>query len=228
MKAILLGAGRGSRLKNSNKLLPKAFIKYHGIPLIESHLTNLRKIEIIDEVVVISGFKNELFKYLDATHLINENWAETNIVGSLYKANEFLTKYECLVIYCDIYLETTALMNFISTNSPAILNVSNFREIWKSRFENPLTDLERFELDCDGRLKKIGGRANCFSEIQGQFGGVFLLNPSTWEVALRLKEDIQQYDSTKLISELIENGINFNVYNYKGIWKEFDIPSDIG
>jgi choline kinase len=119
-------------------------------------------------------------------------------------------------------------MNFISTNSPAILNVSNFREIWKARFENPLTDLERFELDCDGQLKKIGGRAKCFSEIQGQFGGVFLLNPSTWEVALRLKEDIQQYDSTKLISEMIENGINFNVYNYKGIWKEFDIPSDIG
>ncbi len=59
MRAILLAAGRGSRLQLlEDRQLPKCLLKFAGVSLLERHLRLLRKAGV-DEVVLALGFRHE-------------------------------------------------------------------------------------------------------------------------------------------------------------------------
>ena len=59
MRAIILAAGRGSRLQLlEDRQLPKCLLKFAGVSLLERHLRLLRKAGV-DEVVLALGFRHE-------------------------------------------------------------------------------------------------------------------------------------------------------------------------
>lgn len=60
MRAIILAAGRGSRLQQDQPL-PKCLLKFGGVSLLERHLCLLRTAGI-DEVVLALGFRHELIE----------------------------------------------------------------------------------------------------------------------------------------------------------------------
>ena len=60
MKAIILAAGRGSRMKELGDQLPKCLIELRGKPLLEYQLQTLRQAGI-DEIALVTGYRNELF-----------------------------------------------------------------------------------------------------------------------------------------------------------------------
>ena len=62
MKAIILAAGRGSRMKNLTSDKPKCLVKLHGKPLLEWQLESMYK-SGISEIAVVTGYKNELNGY---------------------------------------------------------------------------------------------------------------------------------------------------------------------
>src|ERR1700691_3102273 len=58
MRAVILAAGRGSRLSRAEgSHLPKCLLKFGGISLLERHLRLLQAAEV-DEVVVALGFQH--------------------------------------------------------------------------------------------------------------------------------------------------------------------------
>lgn len=69
MRAIILAAGRGSRLQLSEEQqLPKCLLRFDGMSLLERHLHMLRNAGI-DEVVLALGFRHELIAAeLDRLH----------------------------------------------------------------------------------------------------------------------------------------------------------------
>ena len=58
MQAIILAAGRGTRLKAKTDTLPKAMIEIAGKPLLEYSLQALIENGIADVIIVI-GFRHE-------------------------------------------------------------------------------------------------------------------------------------------------------------------------
>jgi choline kinase len=62
MRAIILAAGRGSRLQQlEGRELPKCLMKFGGVSLLERHLRLLRRAGITD-VVLALGFRHELIE----------------------------------------------------------------------------------------------------------------------------------------------------------------------
>ena len=59
MKAIILAAGRGSRMKKLTNDKPKCLVKLHGKPLLEWQLESMRK-SGISEIAIVTGYKHEM------------------------------------------------------------------------------------------------------------------------------------------------------------------------
>jgi len=228
MKAVILAAGRGSRLGELTSKIPKCLIEYKSKTLLEHNLTNLRKFFSDDEIVVIGGYKFELLNEFHPNLVFNEEWDSTNIMGSLMKISQNLLEEEFIVIYSDIYYDSSAIELILSVNYPAIINLVNFREIWQSRFEDPLEDLEAFKISSSGQfLEQIGSKPTTFSDIDGQFAGIFSINPSLWRLILDHVPNIKSLDTTTLLSKCLELGVSIKTVDYSKTWVEIDSENDL-
>lgn len=63
MKALVLAAGKGTRLKPLTDNLPKAMVLLHGKPLLEHALVSLKKAGIKRVVVVVGYLKQKIIDY---------------------------------------------------------------------------------------------------------------------------------------------------------------------
>jgi choline kinase len=222
MKAVILAAGRGSRLGELTSKIPKCLLEFKSKTLLEHSLTNLRKYFSDDDIVIIGGYKFELLNKYHPNLVFNEEWASTNIMGSLMKISQNLLEEEFVVIYSDIYYESSAI------ESPAVVNLVNFREIWQSRFENPLVDLETFKISSSGKyLEQIGSKPTILSDIDGQFAGIFSINPSLWRLVLNHVPNVKYLDTTTLLNKCLEIGVSIKTVDYSETWVEIDSESDL-
>ena len=228
MKIIILAAGRGSRMKELTDLLPKCLTPYRGKPLINHCIDTLTRFFSPSDLVIIGGYKSYTLKHLGIELVENKEWNTTNIIGSLTVAEKYLRADDCLIVYSDVYFTKEAINQMMQAESPAILSVSRWKEIWLSRFDQPLEDLESFQISKNGvSLTEIGKKPKNLSEIQGQFGGIFKLSPETWEKIEKEIEGIKLMDTTTLIQNCLERNIIFNVVKYDGEWAELDTRTDL-
>ena len=87
MKAIILAAGQGTRLKKYTENLPKGMLSFVGKTIIERQIEMFRKCGITD-IIVVRGYASEKIQYSDVRYYDNEDYANTNMVESLMAAKE--------------------------------------------------------------------------------------------------------------------------------------------
>ena len=104
MRAIILAAGRGSRMKSLTDERPKCLVELRGKPLLEWQLWALRDAGI-NEIAIVTGYKRELLAERGLVEFFNPRWAETNMVSSLACAEAWLVADTCIVSYADIFYE---------------------------------------------------------------------------------------------------------------------------
>ena len=102
MRALILAAGRGSRMKEIGDERPKCLVELAGKPLIERQMAALRH-GGVDEIGVVRGYRAEMIDYPGLTYFANERWSETNMVMSLAAAAEWLRAGPVIVSYADIF-----------------------------------------------------------------------------------------------------------------------------
>jgi choline kinase len=227
MKVIILAAGRGSRLGSETENKPKCLTEFRGEALLSSALKNLEKFFNRNEIFLVGGYKIDLLRHAVDNIIPNFDWEKTNIVGSLICADHLLANNECLIVYSDIYFEESAISLMVRSEAPAVLSVTNWLDIWKKRFTNVLEDVENFKFDhASYSLTHIGGRALSLESIEGQFGGLYTLTPSAWEVIKNGISNLGSYDTTTMLQEAIQLGVEFKVIEYPGFWAEIDSQND--
>ena len=84
MKAVVLAAGLGTRLRPITDRVPKCMVTVNGICIIDKQIDNLQKCGI-NEIIVIAGYKSDILcKHLSKYHFVkvidNVRYAETNDV----------------------------------------------------------------------------------------------------------------------------------------------------
>lgn len=103
MQAIILAAGRGSRLKQSNKENPKALIQLDQTHLVEYQISILRYFGVNDICIVV-GYEGEIIRSVvgDQCHYIeNTKYADTNSLYSLWLARNWVND-DLIVINSDV------------------------------------------------------------------------------------------------------------------------------
>lgn len=108
MKAVLLAAGLGTRLRPITNEVPKCMVPVNGMPIIEKQILNLVENGVMD-IFVVAGYKREVLKaFLNEkypfVHVIeNEVYDTTNNMFSLYMTMDFVRGSEFLLMNSDVF-----------------------------------------------------------------------------------------------------------------------------
>ncbi|MFZ0923968.1 MAG: phosphocholine cytidylyltransferase family protein, partial [Candidatus Acidiferrales bacterium] len=158
MRAIILAAGRGSRMGPLGEGRPKCLVELEGKPLIARQIAALRR-GGADEIGVVRGYRAELIDFPGLSFFTNERWAETNMVMSLVAAASWLRLSPVIVSYADIFYRSELVRGLAGAPGPLVISYDRaWRGLWNRRFTNPLADAETFCIDKAGQLLEIGGK----------------------------------------------------------------------
>lgn len=232
-RAILLAAGRGSRLGELTADRPKCMVSLGGEPLLGHQLRVLRSAGMT-ESLVIGGYRGEALPRGDGLEVRhNARWGESNMVRTLLCAEDWLTSGPCLVAYTDILYGPTVVRRVVACPEPlAIAYDRAWLEQWRQRFDDPLSDAETFRADATGAIVDIGRKPRSLDEVQGQYMGLLGLTPSGWGsvhsfLETRTEGEIDRLDMTTLLGALLQRGVRLQAIENEGPWGEVDSPSDL-
>ena len=233
MKGIILAAGRGSRMGNLTDERPKCLIQLKGKTLLERQLAAFKNAGISD-IAIVTGYKREQLLKYELKEFHNSKWEETNMVSSLVCAEEWVTKYSCIVSYSDIFYTSKAISLLINSKKDLSITYDpNWLELWSKRFSDPLVDAETFKINIDGVVIEIGKKPDKVDEIQGQYMGLILITPNSWG---KIKIAIDSFSSNKrntldmttLLQRVIEIGdLILHGLKFEGEWGEIDTINDL-
>lgn len=233
MKAIILAAGRGSRMKDLIDERPKCLVELRGKPLLERQLEALREAGI-SEIAIVTGYKREQLTNRGLTEFHNSRWADTQMVSSLACAQEWLQSEPCIVSYSDIFYDAKAVVSLMEcSGNIAVTYDPNWLKLWEKRFGDPLLDAETFRLNTDQTLAEIGNKPKSVNEVQGQYMGLLRYTPEGWAEVLRIRAQIMPIECDRMhmtgtLQRVIEAGV-IPVYAvpYEAEWGEVDSADDL-
>jgi L-glutamine-phosphate cytidylyltransferase len=233
MRAVILAAGRGSRMAHLGESRPKCLVQLRGKPLIERQIAALRR-GGVDEIGVVRGYRAEMIDYPGLCFFSNPRWAETNMVMSLVAASAWLRSGPVIVSYADIFYRGEVVHGLACTAGELVIAYDRaWRHLWSRRFADPLADAETFRIDSKGELLEIGGRTTRIEDITGQYMGLLKFTPEAWSTIETLLHKLDpatrdRLDMTGLLRHLLgENKFSINTYATDGPWGEVDSLEDV-
>jgi choline kinase len=209
MRAIILAAGRGSRMKRLTESKPKCLVELRGKPLLDWQLEALYA-GGITEVGIVTGYKRELLSIRGLVEFFNPRWTETNMVTSLSCAGPWLQETPCIVCYSDIFFSAAAVKSLLKIQDPIALTYDpNWLGLWKDRFGDPLLDAETFRLNADKSLAEIGKKPHSVFEVEGQYMGLLRFTPIGWSAVTKIRSALTGKENdvmhmTHMLQKIIE------------------------
>lgn len=232
MKAVILAAGRGSRMKGLTDDRPKCLVELNRRPLLDRQVAALRGAGC-DAVAVVVGYRGDLLEGRGLSIFTNPRWAETNMVVSLTCAAPWLEAGPCLVSYGDIFYTAETARRLVETEADIAISYDpDWLALWSARFADPLSDAETFRLHPDGTVADIGRRPSGLHEVQGQYMGLLRFTPAGWtrftaHLEMVGPEAAAKLDMTSMLRALIAGGATVRAVPVDGSWGEVDSASDL-
>lgn len=145
MKAILLAAGMGTRLRPLTLETPKSLIKVNGKPLLERQIEFLKE-KGINEIIVVTGYLNDKFEYLKEKYgvklVFNDKYDIYNNIYSMYLVKEYLE--DSYVIDADVYINRNFIISDINKSTYFSAYKKDVKNEWKICFDenNKVSNIE--------------------------------------------------------------------------------------
>jgi len=240
VRAFLLAAGQGTRLRPLTDNVPKCMVPLAGKPLIAHLLTSLRA-GGVEEFVIVTGYRaNALKAYLDGQSDVifreNPDYMDSNMVYSLLCGEDQFDD-DCLISYTDILFDPSLVRDMISSpDDVAVAYDPNWLTLWQSRMNDPLADAETFELGDHGRVIALGGSPRTLEEIKGQYMGLIRCgNGAIDDLAAtyrrigqsHLGKPVRHMYMTDLLQTFINSGKLIRAIPTSGPWLEIDPLDDL-
>lgn len=128
MKAILLAAGRGTRISRMVEAVPKSTLPINGVPLIRHTVELLASVGI--ECVVCVGYQREkvfeALEGLDVTFCVNPFFDVTNSIASLWFAKEYLND-DMIIMNADVYVSHDILNLVLDNPNDVVMAIDKSR-----------------------------------------------------------------------------------------------------
>ncbi|SIT68351.1 Choline kinase [Ectothiorhodosinus mongolicus] len=229
MQAVILAAGRGSRLGSMTDAAPKGMVEVAGKPILDWQRRALLA-GGAEAVTVVTGYRGEVVADYGFGTIINDDWSFGNMLSSLDCALRTFSG-PLIVSYADILYNPATVRDLIVSDSPlAVAYDRDWLSLWQRRFDDPLSDAETFRLGTDGNIAEIGGKTVNVADIEGQFMGLMKLGLEgrKWiENLLAVRPEARLgMDTTTLLSTLITEGKPIRGIPATGGWCEIDDLAD--
>ena len=106
MKAMILAAGLGSRLKEMTQHCPKALVEAGGITLLERCIEKLKSYQVNDFVINIHHFGEQIIQFVEQKHYfdVNIQFSDERTLlldtgGGIKHARKFLDNGEPFIVH---------------------------------------------------------------------------------------------------------------------------------
>jgi len=230
-RAVILAAGRGSRMGGLTDARPKCLIELGGKTLLDWQIQALAQLGIT-EITLVTGYLEHLLRAAHHRTISNARWRDTNMVRSLMCAREILSSFPAIVSYADILYHPSALRALLATRSGIALAYDTMWEaLWRERFANPLADAESFRAQ-NGWVVDIGRKVASLDEVHGQYIGLLLFRPEGWSAAEGFlaglsASTVDRLDMTGMLRQMVAAGTRVAAVPIAGGWCELDSASDL-
>ena len=240
MKAIILAAGKGTRLGKITENQPKCLLKIG-----KTNILDIQTKQFIDsnihDIYVVSGHCSNQIKSQQIKNITNKEYNTTNMVYSLVQARQYLDD-DVIISYGDIIFHDSILKGLISNqNKNLVVSDKNWRQYWVERYNSYEVDIESFKIK-NGKLIEIGQNCKSADNIDGRYIGLMKFSQSTINKILEIwdrdfdsytkkfwrttKKFIQESFMTDMLQELINEGVDLDVYEINNQWCEIDTVKD--
>lgn len=242
MKAIIIGAGRGIRLMPETKSYPKCMMNGIGNKTILEWILGSLKKNNIKDIVFIGGYHIEkvIQAHPEFIYYINSEWAENNILTSLFYAEREMDS-AFISSYSDIVYTPQVVKKLLKSKADIALIIDReWQKSYQGRTLHPESQAEKVRV-VNGRVKFIGkhiGSDHAYGEFIGlaKFSrkAAKAMRERYHQIVLRFEnkpfhhaKNIKVAYLTDMIQELINLGIEVEPVDiYRG-WAEIDTPQDL-
>ena len=215
--ALILAAGKGTRMWPLTENIPKPLLSICGLPIIERQIQELKKVGVKKLYVLIGYQMKELSDYLgktkfgiDIEYIIQEEQKGTG--HAVNQAKNIIQG------------------NFYCINGDLIVDSENLERLKEK--ENDLTMMVTNVKDGSnfGVIESMNGRLVSINEkgISGEStinAGIFLFNEKIFDAIDNIEKSIRgEYELTDALQD-ISNDIH--ILEYQGFWKDIGAPWDL-
>jgi len=243
-RAIVLAAGFEPQLLPLIADRPKAMLDVKGRTILARQVETLGRAGIKD-VVVVRGYRKERVVAEGVRFIDNDRWAETGELGSLFCAEQELTK-ACVLSYGDIVYESFVLEKLLRAKADVAVVIDRaFVDAQRAGLPLPPGPLDlvvtvtppdgrRFVAPEEGtRVLRIGPEV-APAEAHGEFIGLAMVSASgaaalrrAWaELSGRRTEGLERASLTHLLQAMIDGGTAVVAVDVHKGWMEVDSFED--
>lgn len=244
MKAIIIGAGRGSRLGPETNEVPKTLVPVMGRPMLDWILEALGAAGFARrDTIFVSGYREEVVRarYPELTFVRNDQWESNNILLSLLCAREHLGE-GFVSTYADIVYDGAIARRVTENREDIVLGCDTaWRRRYLDRSQHPETDAEKLRAG-GARVLELG-RTIPSEAAQGEFIGVMKMTTRGAGTLLDAFDDararyagghfregrtFEKAYLIDLLQSMLEAGVVMHREDTDGAYMEIDTLEDLG
>ena len=231
MKAIILAAGVGSRIRPLTDNCPKSLLKIGDKTILEMMITHLQDCDI-DEIIFVTGYlENQIKEYVEknfptikAHFVLNKKYAETNTGFSLLLTKELVQDSDFIKFDADVVFDQEILKKLIACQYENALCID----------KNIDLDAEEIKviIDDENKILKASKTVDPKKAV-GESIGIEKIGKNTAKILFKELEEMMKDEKNHqeyyeaAYERLIEKGINFHALDITGSkWVEIDTKED--
>lgn len=239
MKAIIIAAGKGTRLRPYTEKIPKCLVRLGNKTILSSQIEvfNFFKISNIN---IITGYKRKKIKFKNLKFFYNKDYKKNNILCSLFFAKSVING-NCIISYSDIIFNKIIIKKILRSKADiSIVADINWKKNYLGRTLHPISEAENVYFNSKNILESAGKHLKS-SESNGEFIGLLKLNSRGCEIfkkyyllASKKFKNKSFYNAkvfekaylTDFFNYLIDNNVKINCIKVKNNWMEIDTVQD--
>lgn len=239
MKAIILAAGEGQRLRPLTEDKPKCLVELASKPILDWQIEVMRSCGI-EDIVVVKGYQADKIVREDVRYYVNRDYDTTNMVMTLWCARDEL-EGEVLISYGDIvYTESVLRKIMMAPYDISVVVDLDWQKYWQQRFSDPLEDAEAFKMDGRGKIRVIGQVPQKISDIDAGYIGLIKFKNKAHDVFKQSFEAARKAEipwgtnrpferayMTDMLQGLVNEGQDLYAVKIRGGWCEIDTIEDL-
>jgi choline kinase len=243
MNAIILSAGKGTRLRPETISIPKGMVKLFDKSLLEMQIDIFKKCGIND-ISIVTGYLADKITFPSINYFKNENFSSTAGNESIFCAREKLQ--DCTIItYGDLVFEKAVIDQVIDFKGDIGIAVDlDWEKNYVNRDQHPKSEADTVLFDKEGNILELRKNIQKPDSKIGEFVGIVKLSKKGSNIlSKKLNElhalinqglgseaeafNIKQSAIPDMIQELIDSEINVEPIYVSGKWCEIDTPQDL-
>lgn len=167
VRAIVLAAGMGTRLRPLTNDTPKSLVKVCGQPMLERQIEFLKE-KGIEDIIVVTGYLKEKFEYLKDKYGVklihNDKYDIYNNLYTMYLVKDYLG--DSYVTEADVYMRKNYFQTLFKHSTYFTGIKENFMGEWILRFD---ANNKVHEIDIGDGTDYILSGVSYWSKEDGEF-----------------------------------------------------------